>query len=251
MLGNNYVFKTIPSKSTSIDQIVNLVVDSFKTDNLIVVERDSSVENSLVSVFVKTYNNRLLEVDDTLGYSSPKTLFIDNNYSELIANLKIEKNNVIFIPIADQTYITNLFNYLVTRLTKKDYENYQVTVIGQEEWLNYENIDLEYYQKLNVCLPVSQHIESTDSITDYVIRRYINRVGTYPSKNAILGYDLANFFGTCFIKNGTVFNQDVPETVKNGLSLRFNFYKTGVESGYENTSLSILKFDDYTLKRVQ
>ena len=65
--------------------------------------------------------------------------------------MKPFKNNVIFIPASNQTFITNLFNYLTTTLNKQTYEDYKVTLIGMEEWVKYENIDLEYFQKLNLA----------------------------------------------------------------------------------------------------
>jgi len=251
LLSNEYVFKAIPSKSTTINQIVKLTVDSFKTENLIAIEYSKSKEKSLVPFYIKSYKNKLLEINDTLLYSSVKTLKIDNNYSDIVANLKMDKNNVLFIPVTDKTYITNLFNYLVTILNKSNYKDYKVTIIGQEEWLNYDNIDLEYYQRLNVHLPVSQYVNCNDSITNEVINSYVATKETYPSKNSILGYDLASFFGNCFIETGSVFNYDTFSGMdEKGLSLRTNFRRTGLESGYENTSTCILKFDNYMLIRI-
>ena len=250
LLGNEYIFKVIPSRPTAIKQIVTLFVDSFKTDNLMVIENNQPQENSLAPFFIKSYNNRLLEMDDTLTYSSITTLTIDKNYSELLSHLMPDKNNVIFIPIVDKTYITNFFNYMVTLLNKEEYKNYKVTIVGQEEWLSYHNIDLEYFQQLNVYLPVFQHVDDSSAIAIDVIKDYIKTTETYPSKNSLLGYDLAQFFGTCFIKNGTLFTQNLPEDIKSGVSSRLNFYKTGVESGYENNSFYLLKHDNYLLKRI-
>lgn len=250
LLGNPYVFKAIPSKPTTIQQVVTLVVDSFKTDNLMAIEYSKSKENSLVPIYVKGYNKHLEDMNDTLIYSTIKTLNIDRNYSDIVTHFKSDRNNVLFIPVVDQTYITNLFNYLVTILSKNDYKNYQVTIIGQEEWLNYENIDLEYFQKLNVHLPVTQYINYSDSMTNIIVERCIKKLGIYPSKNTMLGYDLAYFFGDHFKEFGTLNGYYNSLAVKKGISLKADFQKTGLESGYENKSTCILKFDDYTLMKV-
>jgi LysM repeat protein len=250
LLGNEYVFKAIPSKSTTLNQIVTLTIDSFKTENLMALEYSKSKEKSLIPLYSKMYNNRILETEDTILYSPIKILSISNNYSEITANLKMNKNNVIFIPVTDKTYITNLFSYLVTTLNKRDYKDYKMTIIGQEEWLNYDNIDLEYFQRLNVYIPTYQHVNYSDSLSENIIEKYVERTETYPSNNSLLGYDLAYFFGTCFTTYGTLFNQEMAPEIKKGVSLKLEFKKTGIESGFENTSSCILKFDDYILKRV-
>ena len=91
-----------------------------------------------------------MSTEDTTIYSGIKVLKINSNLADIVANLQLNKNNVIFVPASDQTFVTNLFNLLSNTLNKKDYEDYKITLIGMEEWMYYENIDLEYFQQLNV-----------------------------------------------------------------------------------------------------
>jgi len=249
LLGNEYVFKAVPSKSTSIKQICTLVVDSFKTENLLAIEYEKAKEKALVDFYVKTYNNQLLNYKDTSVYSSIKTLKINYNIADVVSNLKRDKNNVIFVPATEQTFITNLFNFLSTTLNKREYQDYRVTLIGLEEWMKFENIDLEYFQQLNVHYCTEKFIDYNDSTTALFVKNYIKKTETYPLQNAFFGFDLAYYFGNNLVKNGSLFSETSLEPFK-GMSIQFDFVKTGVESGYENMSSTIVRFYDYTLESV-
>lgn len=249
LLGNPYVFKAIPSKTAIIEPIAKLLVDSFKTDNLIAVSYKKAKENPLVDLCIEAYNKELLKNSDTLIYSSIKKIDF-TNIADIVVQLKPIKNNVIFIPTTNQTDITSLFGYLITTLNKRNYKDYKITLIGLEEWMKYENIDLDYYQRLNVHFCSTQYVNDKDSLANAFIENYIESTDVYPTNNALLGYDIAYYFGNYFNKYGAnmVSNYLAPYT---GKSIQLNFFKTGIESGYENKQMSLLRFYDYTLDKIE
>jgi LysM repeat protein len=249
LLGNPFIFKVIPSKSAILEPICKLVADSFKTENLLAIEYESAKEKSLVDLFLKSYNAELLITDDTVIYSTIKILKINKNISDIVTNLKMDKNNVIFVPASDQTFITNLFSLLSTTLNKTNYKDCKVTLIGLEDWKSYENIDLEYFQKLNVHFCSTKYVDYKDSLTAKFIDVYKEKTATYPSNNSFLGFDIAYCFGNNFIQYGTVFSEAALEP-KHGMSINLNFFKTGIESGFENKNAYLLRFKDYELKRI-
>ncbi|MDB4534108.1 LysM peptidoglycan-binding domain-containing protein [Vicingaceae bacterium] len=249
LLGNQFIFKAIPSKSTTLLPICKLVADSFKTENVMAIEYENAKEKSLVDLFVKSYNTELLKSEDTTLYSAIKVLKIDKNIADIVTNLKLNQNNVIFVPASDQTFITNLFSLLSTTLNKKIYKDCKVTLVGVEEWMNYENIDLEYFQRLNVHFCATKFIDYNDSITSVFAKKYVNKFETYPSKYTFLGFDIGYYFGDGFISEGTVFSKSRIEE-NSGRSINLNFFKTGIESGFENQNSFLLRFEDYELKRI-
>ena len=249
LLGNEYVFKAIPSKSTTIKQMCRLLVDSFQTENLLAVEYEKSKEKSLIDLYVKGFNNQILSSGDTTLQKGIKVLKVKSNISEIVSQLKRDKNNVIFVPTSNQSFVANMFSYLTTTLNKRDYKDFRVTIIGFEEWMKFENIDLEYFQKLNVHYCSSRYINTQDSLINGFMKNYINKTETYPSNNTLLGFDLAYYFGNNFMNQGTLFSP-VSLQEYHGISIDLNFFKTGIESGFENTNSYLLRFDDYTLKRI-
>jgi len=187
---------------------------------------------------------------DTLMYSQITKVNMTSNLESLLPHLNRDQNNVLFVPSSNSTFITNLFNYLVNVLNKKEFKNTQITLIGLEEWLKYENIDLEYFQRLNVYIPVTQHINYEDSLTNNFTNSYVEKNNTFPSKISFLGYDIATYFAGNLKAYGSVYlNSETHSEVEN-YSIKQSFFKTGIESGYENTNSYMLHFDNYILKKV-
>jgi len=247
LLGNENVFKIVSSRTSSINQIVRLVTDSFSRDNLVAIQYQNNQESALVDTYIKEYNAAILRKNDTSRYSPVKKVVVAKS-DDILLQLKPNANNVIFLPTTNSTFITNLFTALITKLNSKEFSDCVVTLIGLEEWMQFENIDIEYFQRLNVHLPVGQLVDYEDESTKVMIKNYYEKTETYPTNNAFLGFDVASYFGTNFIKTGSVFSND--NSLSKRLSTQFSFFKTGVESGYENTYTRIVRFDNYQLKIV-
>lgn len=252
LLGNEMAFKAIPSQANVVECISTLLVDSFKTANIIAIEHANSPEKSLIESLIKAYKNKmLLNIDDTLAFTPINKLKIDRNFADLVAKLSSTKNNVIFVPSSKQAYITDLFSYLTSTLNRREYEDYTVTLIGLEEWLTYENIELTSFDLLNVYLPVHSYINYNDSTTANVINKFIVEREFYPSTVSLLGFDMAYYFGTCLMNYGTIINPVITNSYNHkGISMNFNFRKTGIESGFENQSSFLIHYQNLELVRV-
>ena len=108
---------------------------------------------------------------------------------------------------------------------------------------------MEYFLKLNVHYCSTRFIDEQDSLTTNFIKEYIKTTEIYPSRNTFLGFDLAYYFGNNLMNQGTLFSSLSIQNHK-GLSIDLNFFKTGIESGFENKNAYLLRFDDFTLKRI-
>lgn len=248
LLGNPFVYKIVPSKLSLVDNLTKLAIDSFSNANLIAVEHQYSKENQLADHFAKQYNQLIINKQDTFLYSTVKKISI-SRADELIPQLKKNTNNVFFVPSTNSTFVTNLFSSLSNVLHTNNYKDYQITLIGLEEWASFENIDLVYFDLLNVHIPVQQYVNYDDEVALNVISKYYQLTETYPTNTSFLGYDVGIYFGNQLITKGTPFYMFQPE-VTNGISFGLNFYKTGVESGFENTNTSIINYQNLVLKKV-
>ncbi len=248
LLGNPFVYKIVPSKLSLVDNLTKLAIDSFSNANLIAVEHQYSKENQLADHFAKQYNQLIINKQDTLLYSTVKKISI-SRADELIPQLKKNMNNIFFVPSTNSTFVTNLFSSLSNVLHTNNYKDYQITLIGLEEWASFENIDLVYFDLLNVHIPVQQYVNYDDEVALNVISKYYQLTETYPTNTSFLGYDVGIYFGNQLITKGSTFYMFQPE-VTNGISFGLNFYKTGVESGFENTNTSIINYQNLVLKKV-
>lgn len=246
LLGHPNIYKVIPSQTSIVAPLTQLVVDSFKTANLLAIEHSTSKEKSLADMFIGAYNKKLMALNDSAAHSSFQKVVVTNSCEGVIAKLKNNQNNVLFIPSSDQGFVTTFFSQLIGTLNNRNYQDCQITIIGLEEWSKFKNIDIEYFQRLNIHYRASQFINDQDSITNLCIQNYIKRNDTYPSKNAMLGCDLAEYFGKKLQQHGTVMvNDEVPFK---GKSISITFFKTGIESGYENIAGVVLRYFDYSIQ---
>ena len=254
LLGNQYVFKIIPSVTSQVNALSAFGLDSMKQENVNAVSFEYSKEKSLADQFVKGYNDRLLDIDDTLIYPPAKLIPTSSRDASVITNnLVPNKNNVFFIPSNDQSYVSGICAKLISFLNIKKNEDYQITLIGLEGWLNFQNVDLEYYNRLNVHVVTGQHINYEDSLTNNLVHHYYNHNETYPTLQSITGFDIAYTFGTYLKANGENFSAFIEskgpvETNHNAVNI--DFFKTGIESGFENRGCFVVRIKDYKLEQV-
>lgn len=241
LLNNQYIQKIIPSQITQLNCITNFVVDSFKTENIVVVKQTTNSYNHLVDIFLKYYKNKLLEINDTNLYKSVKTVEMSVfNLDAIKFKLSTEKKNLIFVPTDDQAFVTEFFTKMdAAAFDRKDEPIYDITVVGLEGWEKYENIDYEYLQNLKLHLPSNQYVNYKDSSVIGFMQSYYDRFKTYPSDYAFLGYDLA----MAYLSNN--------QLMYNGLSVDLKMFKTGIESGYENINCALITYKDYQLLKIQ
>ncbi len=202
LLGNPFVYKIVPSKLSLVDNLTKLAIDSFSNANLIAVEHQYSKENQLADHFAKQYNQLIINKQDTLLYSTVKKISI-SRADELIPQLKKNMNNIFFVPSTNSTFVTNLFSSLSNVLHTNNYKDYQITLIGLEEWASFENIDLVYFDLLNVHIPVQQYVNYDDEVALNVISKYYQLTETYPTNTSFLGYDVGIYFGNQLITKGS------------------------------------------------
>lgn len=242
LLGNNHVFKVIPSITTVTEKLATLAVDSFRMDNLIAIRYPYAKEKSMVDAFNKNYAKKVLIKEDSLMHSTINVLEINTNFHDIGTAILKDKRNVLFVPTENRTFVTNLFSYLANLLHKPEYEGCEIVLLGLEKWSMFsETIDLDYFEMLNVHIPIFQYVDYHLPSTKEMIKKYVDLTKTYPTKNAFLGYDLMQYFGNNLKQLGSLNSSFLKQQISTGI----DFVKTGIESGYENRHLFIAKFSNY------
>lgn len=240
LLGNEMVYKVIPSSTTLVGNIASFVVDSFPNSNVVAVQHKDSKEKTLADIFEREYNSKVLDKQDTLLVSPINKVGISTP-AELVKFIDKNKHNVLYIPSNNSSFVTNLFITLANTIYSKDYENCKISLIGTEVWKNYENIDLEYFDTLDVHLPISNYIDYSSETIKEIISNYSKQFESYPSSHSFLAFDIANYF-----VSQLVFHKNDYQSI----SQPFGYIKTGLESGYENAESFIVRFTDSSIQKV-
>ena len=246
LLGNSYVSKVATSEPIQTRFLGDYIYDSLRFSNLLVVYPDQFQERKRMELIKKQISRAAETNQDTTRMSPLREVYWNaRDLNGIKSKLKKEELNVIVAPSNDQSFVTRL----LTAMNLMD--DYQIKVIGLENWLNFENIEIDYLQKLNVHLVASEFIDKDNELTVNFVSKFNESYGIIPSQFAYLGYDVASYYLDLLNSSGTNFELMLPSERKEGLSRKFNFVKTGIESGFENHSTYMVRYKDYHLVKVR
>jgi ABC-type branched-subunit amino acid transport system substrate-binding protein len=237
LLGNENVLKITPSLPTGMENLSAQLIAKNKNTNFILLHNGLGKEIQIVNLIKKTFK---AQYKDSLKEIIYKTLGLKGLTGALTKN----KNNMIIVASSDQAFVTDLFNKL-----KGLDEDYKIAVTGMDTWINYDNLDINMIQKLNLQIPANSFIDYNDTITSSFIKSYREKYNTEPGKYAYSGYDAAMYFIPLVLKYGDGAVDKIEANKKTCLSTSFDFKKTGDDSGFENQSIFILKYEDFELKK--
>lgn len=246
LLGNKVLIKLVTSKTTQVIHLAKFIADHYRKQHVVVLKKDLG-RDDLAETFLTYYKEYIEIIEDTSIYGAA-TPFVCNSATktELIAPiLREDQPNIVFIPSLDKVFVTSMVRKLVS-LAK----TYPITVVGTDDWLKYDNIDLDYFNQLNLHVITWSHIDYEQESTMEFVADYRNRYGSFPGEYANRGFDASFFLFTLMNKYGNQFPYFMEKEVGKMSSHEFKFCQTGMESGYENQSLVILKYQDFKLVRI-
>ncbi len=186
-------------------------------------------------------------------------LIVSRDFSQIGVDRFVRKDskNVFIVPSwSSEPFIYSLLRQLIMQQS----EGADIVVYGMPRWMDFEQIDLEYYERLNVHVSAAAFIDRNDAQIKDFNARYFERFGTFPREEAYLGYDVTSFFASMVDKWGKGFYMKLDEEVYQGLHGDFVFEKVTLkgnkdregQDGYdymENKFLHILHFKDYHFQK--
>lgn len=246
LLGNSYVSKVATSSPLLVKQLADYSFDYWKKENIILINHQGEEDDATIQTFVKTYKELMLASKDSVMYAVPTELIYgDKSFSNLKNNLNELKQNIIYIPSENQAFITSLMNQLY------DIRNeYKITLIFGDDIQTYDNIEINYLHDLNVHVLTSEFVDPTNEAVRNFKQKFYDVNKHLPSKYSYLGYDVAYFYLSLMNEFGVNYDVMFLGYKKELLMLNFDYFKTGIESGYENHSVFLLKYEDFQLKKV-
>lgn len=238
LFNNPYVSKVSPSVTLQVEQMAHFVVDSFKTQNIILVNNNNIKEVSFFNAFKNTANADLLLAGAAPGDSVKIAYGLGNTQSMLSAS----KINIVVLPSNNQSYVTEFISNL-NGLKEK----YNIVLFGLQNWVHFDNLDFEYLNNLSLHLPSNTFIDYYDPATQHFIKNYRSKYKTEPEIYSFQGFDITYCFISALQNNGSGFLKNLSEINYNGIGSRYQFSQFPADSGFENKFVYILKYQDYQL----
>lgn len=245
LLGNSYVSKVISSDPVLLRFLGAYIADSVSNSNLLLVYPDHIKERSQAEMIKKSYLKNFDPKLDSTASPFLKELMWDPKQDKLFVDkLDSSKNNVIIVPSDDQPFVTQLITGLNMQ---KDFE---ITLIGLEDWMKFDNIEVDYLHKLNVHLVTTSLFDYHSKAVKSFCREYQKHYEMPADQFAILGFDVGMYYLNLINEYGLNFEVMYLGYQDEFLSRKFEFFKTGIESGYENHSVYLVKYEDYQVNKV-
>ncbi len=237
LFDNLYVCKVQPSISKQIEQMAHFAIDTFHSQNIILVNNGNPKEISFYNTFKTVANKELLKK----GYKAADTLKESKSLGAIENMLSSTKVNVIVLPTNNQSYVTEFISKLNT--IKKG----KIVLFGLSGWMNYDNLDFEYLNGLSLHIPSNNYIDYQNPITKNFTTGYYNKYKTDPGLYSFQGFDITYYFISALQKHGSGFLNNIVAEKYNGLEANFDFMQYSSNGGFENKFVYILKYQDNKL----
>lgn len=232
---NPYVCKVSPSIALQQEQMATYVIDSFKTQNIILVNGGLAKDAPFYNAFKNTANSLLLK-------NEMDTLKLASSLSGVQSALNANKINVIAIPSSNQSFVTDLISK-INGLREK----YKIILVGMNAWINYDNLDFEYLNNLELHIPSNTFIDYDNLQVKKFILQFRESYKTEPELFSYQGFDVGYYFISALQKYGTGFLGYLTEKSFVGIETSYNFNQYPSDSGFENKHVFILKYQDFKI----
>lgn len=248
-----------PSLETHCENLLQHARNEFEPEEIVLVSRNIPIEKKCIATLQKEHFN-ILETSyadslSTLIAPLDPTEFLDLDISSYF---EAEEKLAFIVPSwADESFVYSLLRKIDL---ERDDHMQEIVVYGLPQWMNFENIDFEYYEKLNVRVSSNSFIDKKDSRVKIFQRNFYDRFGQIPENEAFLGYDLMQYLGQMLVEQGTGF-MTLPkeEQMIDLMHAKFNFQpvlqdvpnavELNLIDRYENKYVNILEFNNYAFER--
>jgi LysM repeat protein/ABC-type branched-subunit amino acid transport system substrate-binding protein len=240
MLNNDpYVFKATPSVDMQLKQLAAFIVGRYPKSPVIIVHNDKENEKAYVSVFEKALNNEQQKAG--LADSSFKEIiYSQDGFSGITKYFSGTDTNIIVTLSNGEIFVTNYvsnFNNI--------YDKYKMIVFGLPSWKNFDNIETEYMQNINLHIFSTSFIDYLDPAVQNFTLKFRDLYKTEPEKYAFQGFDVGMVFFSALKNYGVNFDKCIDNIGGKYLQSTYTFIKAGPKDGFENSFLNIYRYEDY------
>lgn len=239
--GNPFAIKITPSEKTLAKRTLTYFNTTYPNCNFILVNTGTRRDSTLHLAYSEALDE--LGIKDTnrihkVGKGGSPGAFFKGGVKNVVMYMNSKEVTV-------KAFITS-FN--------QSHKKTDVILVGTEGWLEFNNVEADYYMNLNLHIPVATYADYTDSTKyDYFIRKYQYTVKADPTDYSFTGYKIGSDFMRRFFTYGPHICNCVDqfkesEDEKQKLPFNFWFERKSENDGWENSAIQILRVqEDYIL----
>jgi len=233
--GAPHVAKLIPDQKKLMEGLIEQVVKNYGSARFIFIRNSNAKDKDLTNILASALAGKI----DTTASN-----FVSVTYSgvnDLLEKLDSEKENVLFFPSTAQVQVIDAIARLnASRLGKR------ITLVGLNEWNNFENIEYEHLNNLNFTYAAPWYIDYNTTEAKLFRERFRAEFKAEPGVFAFQGYDAMMYFVLAAAKLNTL-NSECLSKIPSYKSFctEFKFKKENSTSGADNNHVYVLQLNDY------
>lgn len=250
-LYNPYHLKLIPTIETHVDNMFLSIVDSFAGANVILYTPGSDINLSIAQRFDSLFAayNKSAAKKFNVVFINTKDMLVNGKKTTAAEQLKAGQKNVWILTSFDENSVNGSF-----RVMYENKNRYDIAVFGMPNWLNLENMRLDYLNHFNVRLSDAYYIDSTALVSRNFAEDFANSYKLPVNRNSCLGYDVVNFIADALQQHGSAFLDKLPSSRYKGAGYIFDIHQNNSADGlinyYETKQANVYMIRDYTLHKI-
>ena len=218
------------SVKTQCEEMAAFLNKNLKSDSVLFISSGLQKETELISYFKGIIVQRTHE----LVYPKQGIAGIKEHLSK--------KKNLLIICSSDESIVNNLLSQL------NNLKDSTITVVGMPTWENFQSIEYAILQNLHVHYFTTKLIDYSSHQAIIFRKKFRERFSAEPSDAAFQGFDITYFYLNMALIYGRKFIDYLPERNYEALHTRYLFRKINENSGFENTHIKIVHYENFSLK---
>ncbi|HXD93279.1 MAG TPA: LysM peptidoglycan-binding domain-containing protein [Bacteroidia bacterium] len=235
LFDNVFTSKLIPSNNTLLQGLADYCADSLSKENIVLVNNGNIKDLQNIKAFKSYYNQKVKDtLSEVKGVVGAKGVY------------KADKVNYYIVLTENEAFISDFLTQLNIFSDKKE----NLRIIGLRKWLNYDNLDLEYFNKFSFTCAAPYFVEEEKPFLQKLNSAYIQKNGCNAGDYYYLATDAGLYYFNLLKQSGSAFSAVLDDLPKKGTCISFNFTHPNNSTGFENQSVQIIRYNDYKLKKV-
>lgn len=250
---NPYLFQVNPSFLTQLEQFSRMI-DLCSGQNIVLVHENDSTNLAMLNNFKEMLSQRISECNMSQLIHFKEVSYKPGSpaieiQEQISHSLVFDRENFILVPSNNEVFVSDLLGNLYNLSTVY---KYPISVYGFPRWQKFRNVQIDYYYQLQLNLFTPFYVDYNSSKVKSFIAKYRENFRSEPSQYSFQGFDVALYFLSAMKKYGKDFQYCIMNYESNLLQSNYSFRKTNAIGGFENTSVSLIRYTkDFEIVQVK
>jgi len=234
ILNRPYLIKITPDEESVARRTVKYLTTFYPEANYILVDPGNK-KDSLMHLYY------LQALKSIAGKDTSRFHFTRLKTGGALGALRKDIKNVIIFPCSREITVKDYITKINKATDKTD-----VSIVGTDDWLEFNNIEADYYENLNLHIPTVNFANYQDTSNFSFIKKYQEYMKTDPDMYAFKGYYVTYQMITMLAKYGEKTCECLHEKTESTiLPVNYHFQKDQEQHGWKNQSIQMLIFRNY------